>query len=365
MVKESSIDKIYYRIFVILLTGLSFINIYSNSHNSYYELPTIVLSAIFLFFGLTRFVIKGISLDKFIFLILILLILIVTKFNSFFIAPLIIAISFVDFSPLEIIKIYYLSNLYCLAITVFLALIGISPMRNPVDGVLSLGFSNENGLGLFMLLIASFYLLEIMSIKKCKRFNYKIAFIIIFILVNVFITDDRTVVLVFFIFFLSSLLINTKFKRLLKVMGYIACLLPAILIYSSWVFMKNYNNNNFYYALNNLLSNRIIMWNWFYHNIPIMLYPSNLKISQFNYWGTVDGSYAFMLFHSGVMVTIIVCLLLILCNILLVKNGYYYVFCLIFSLELGAFSEDILQSPFIVYVIIFALMSLYPKWLKK
>lgn len=366
MIKKNSISRVYYKLFVILLTSLSFLNVYSNSHNTYYGLLTIILGAIFLFFGLIRFVLEGLNLNKFLFVVFLLLIWLVTKFNSFFLVPIIITISFIGFSPLEIIKIYSSSNLYCLLLTILSALLGISPMKNPIDGVLSLGFSNENTLGLFMLLIASFYLLEMLN---CKTYNksiyYKVAFILLFIFMNTLITDDRTVVFVFLIFLLSSCLIRVKAKSLLKIMGYIACLFPAILTYGSWIAMKNYDNSNFYYALNKILSNRILMWNWFYHNVPITLFPSNLKVNQFNYWGTVDGSYALMLFQSGIMVTIIVCLLLILCNFQLIKKGYYSVFCLIFSLEVGAFSENILQSPVIVYVVVFALMSLYPDWLDK
>lgn len=363
MVKVDYNNGIYYKICIFFLTALEFLNVFSNAHNAYYKLPTVILGVLFFSFGIVHFIFNNFSLRKLIFIFSLFIILLISSFNTFFIVPLIIAISFVEFTPFEVIRGYYFSNLYCLVATILLALFGLSPLRNPNDGILSFGFANENTLGLFMLLISSFYLLEIKRGNNHNKY-YKVAFILLFILMDLFVIDDRTVALVFFVFLLLSYLIKAQYGHLLKVICYIGCLLPAILTYGSWIAMKNYNNSSyFYYILNNVLSNRFLMWNWFYRNIPISLFPNSLQVNRFNYWGTVDGSYAKMLLQSGIIITLIVCLLLILCNILLIRHNYYDIFCLLFSLELGAFSENILQLPTIAYVIIFALMSLYPKWL--
>ena len=105
------------------------------------------------------------------------------------------------------------------------------------------------------------------------------------------------------------------------------------------------------------------MWNWYYYKIPITWYSNNLKISQFNFWGTIDGSYTNLLFQSGLVTTVVVCLLLVYSNFLLLKDKKNYIFCLLVSLEIGAFSENILQSPAIIFVMTFVILSLYPKWL--
>lgn len=365
MLKQKNIYKYYYYIIVAILTCLSLINTYSNSHGLNLKILSNILGIIFLILGILNFFINGIKIRKIFFLFLVFTIFCMTKFNNFLILPIFISISFLNYSPQQLIRGYYLSNLWCLVITGIMAMIGLAPMRS-WDGILSLGFSNENTLGLFTLLISLFYLLEIIiKGKAVKHYYCKFFAISIFLLLNLFITMDRTVIVIFILFYILTMFFRIKnvfFKYLLIS---IECISPILLTYVSILCFTNYRNNNFYFNLNKLLSNRIYMWNWFYNKIPLSLYPSNLKINQFKFWGTVDGSYTYLLFQSGIVTTCIICLLLVYCNFLLLKNRLNYIFSLLVSLEIGAFSENILQLPAIVFIVPFAILALLPNWINK
>lgn len=355
----------YYYAVVVVLASLSVLNTYSNSHGLYFGKISLIIGVLFFLLAIINLFLKGINSKNIIFLGVILSVWTITKFNNFFSVPILVALAFINYTPWQVIKGYYLANMICLVITSILSLLGLSPIRNVVDGVISFGFANENTLGLFTLLISLFYTLEIFVLKRETRYFYwKIIFIVFFVLLNNFVTGDRTVILVFLVFIFFIGIFKLKNKFLIFILKFFGTACPIFLTYISYFFSKNYDSSNFYYSLNNLLSNRMYMWNWYYHKIPISWYPSYLKIDQFDFWGTIDGSYAYLIFQSGLVTTLIVCLLLVYCNILLLKNNKNYIFCLLISLEIGAFFEDILQSPAIVLVMTFAVLTLYPKWIK-
>lgn len=355
----------YYYVVVAVLASLSVLNTYSNSHGLYFGNISLLIGVLFFLLAIINLLLKGIDSKDIIFVGVILLIWTITKFNSFFSVPILVALAFINCTPWQVIKGYYLANMVCLVITFLLSLVGLSPMRNVMDGVISFGFANENTLGLFTLLISLFYVLELFTLKRETRYFYeKMIFIVFFILLNNFITGDRTVIIVFLFFILFIGIFKLKNKFFTFIIKFFGTVCPILLTYMSYLFSKNYDNSNFYYLLNNLLSNRMYMWNWYYHRIPISWYPSYLKIDQFNFWGTIDGSYAYLIFQSGLVTTLIVCLLLVYCNFLLLKNNENYIFCLLISLEIGALSEDILQSPAIVLVMTFAILTLYPRWIR-
>jgi len=355
----------YYHAVVVVLASLSVLNTYSNSHGLYFGKISLIIGVLFFLLAIINLFLKGINSKNIIFLGVILSVWTITKFNNFFSVPILVALASINYTPWQVIKVYYLANTICLVTTSILSLLGLSPIRNVVDGVISFGFANENTLGLFTLLISLFYTLEIFVLKRETRYFYwKIIFIVFFVLLNNFVTGDRTVILIFLVFIFFIGIFKLKNKFLIFILKFFGTACPIFLTYISYFFSKNYDSSNFYYSLNNLLSNRIYMWNWYYHKIPISWYPSYLKIDQFDFWGTIDGSYAYLIFQSGLVTTLIVCLLLVYCNILLLKNNKNYIFCLLISLEIGAFSEDILQSPAIVLVMTFAVLTLYPKWIK-
>ena len=239
--------SIYYYAVVIVLTGLSVVNTFSNSHQVYYGKMSILFGAILFLLAVINYLLKGVNLKDIIFVVSILFIWSLTKFNAFFTIPILVALTFVNHTPWQVIKAYYLSNLYCLIITIALALVGISPMRNVIDGIISLGFANENTLGLFTLLISLFYTLEIVILKKkTRRFYIKLCFILVFIILNIFIIADRTVVLVFLLFLLFVGIFKMKNTFLTIILDVFGCLCPLLLTYSSLYLLKNYNKNNFY-----------------------------------------------------------------------------------------------------------------------
>lgn len=363
MVRQLNFHKIYYYIIVAILASLSLLNTCTNSNGG--SLNAILEETVFIL-AFFNFFITGIKKNKIIFVVLIFMILLITKFNSFFIVPVLFSLAFVNYTPWDLIRGYNLANLFSLCMTVLLSILGFLPMRNYLDGVISLGYTNENTLGLFTLLISLFYTLEIIMYKsKMKFIRLKIIFIITFVFLNYFIIEDRTVIVVFLVFLLLCYVFKSKinfFVYLTKVLG---CLCPILFTYISLFLVKHYDSSNFYFTLNKLLTNRLYMWNWYFERMPISLYPSNLKINLFDFWGTIDGSYVYLLFQSGVLVTIITCSLLVYSNYLLLKNNFNYLFCLLLSLEVCAFSEDILQLPLIVFVMCFALLSIYPNWVTK
>lgn len=367
-IKREYRGKSTYYIFVFLLTILEFLSVYSSAHNmsfQIYSLITIITASIMGFIGITIFLTTEFDLKKIGFLFALFIIYWSSNFNNFWVVPICIAVSFANFTLYDLICAYCTSNLVTLVITVFLAVVGLAPMNNPADGVLSLGFATQSALGLVLTLISFIFVLEIVKYKKnTKYYLFKIFFILFGFILKIVVLDDRTMTWTFLVFLVLIMIFRLNKKFIIILMKIIGLVSPFLLLYISWKLTTNYISSNFFYELDNFFSHRLLMWNWYYQKAPISLFPNTFRLSDFNYWGTIDGSYALLLLQYGIIMALIVCLLLALCNYLLLKYKHYGVFCMMLSLELAAFVENILQFYVGAIPLILMLLILNLGWLK-
>lgn len=363
--KYGTKNSLIYYIFVILLALLEFLSIYSSAHGISLQTYTIVLAGFMGVLGIVTFFTSGISIRKILFLIILLIIYWSSKFNNFWVVPICITIAFVNFNLYDLINAYCISNIFTLILTAFLSIIGVSPIRNPADGVLSLGFATESALGLVITLISFIFVLKLIKYgRNTKYYSLKLLFIVVGILLKIAILEDRTMTWDFFVFLGFTAIFKLNKKIIIPVMKVLGIIIPYVLTYLSWNFTVNFGTSNLLYKLDQLLSYRLLMWNWYYQRVPILLFPNPYRLSDFNYWGTIDGSYTLLLLQYGVVMTLLVCTMLVVCNLLLLKYRYWNIFCMMISLELAAFVENILQFYTGAICLVFILLVLYKGWLK-
>ena len=356
-------DGIGFRCLVLLLTILAIATVQNNVRNNAFQSVVIFTSIAVFVLGIAIFFYNGISYSKILFLFSLSLILYLSNFNNFLVVPMCLAVAFVNYPPELIVDAYNTSNIWNLCITIVLALVGLSPMRNVNDGVLSLGYANENTLGLIITFISLKFLKDLASNKNERKKVLKILFIVLSFFVNYFVTQDRTMTLVLLLFTFELFLFKIKGFITLYVYKIVGLILPYFLLYSSWTLAKNFGESQFSYLLNNALSNRLLMWNWYYQKSGISVLPQINLLNKLNYWGTIDGSYTLLLLQYGLMLSIIICTLLTICNLLLLKHKKHTIFYMLLSLEVGAFCENIIQFYTLSFVLVFAINTLYMSWM--
>ena len=365
-VRQNTKTKSTYYFFVCLLTILEFLAIYSSAHSVNLQIYTIITSGIMGILGIITFLTSNFNFRKIIFLIMLFVIYWSSNFNNFWIVPICISVGFVNFTLCDLVDAYCISNLTTLVITILLALIGLAPMRNPADGVLSLGFATQSALGLVITLISFVFVLELIRFKrKTKYYLLKIVFIVLGLALKMMVLEDRTMTWAFFLFLILIGFFKLNKKIIIYFMKVIGIIIPYFLTYISWRFITSYSLTNLFYELDKFFSYRLLMWNWYYKKTSISIFPNSFRLSDFNYWGTIDGSYALLLLQYGVIMTVLVCTLLAICNFLLLKYKYYGVFCMMISLELGAFVENVIQFYTGAIPLVLILLILYIGWIKK
>lgn len=357
-------DK-FYNIITFLLLVLSVFTIQNNNHNNQFQIIIIFVSIFLLVVGFIKIGLDGLIVKKGIYVLGLVIVLFIFKFNNFLIIPFCLAIVFINYSPDLMLKSYYFSSKWNLIITFLLAIIGYSPLRNSSDGIITLGFSNENSLGLVITFLSVLFLTQIFQNNNKYGRILTITLISITIFINYFIIDDKTMVFAFIVFILLVMF----FKNVNKVKSFIAKLLsivlPFYLLYESWNLTKNFGNSGLSLNLNEQLSNRLFMWNWYYQKMGISLSSPTNRLAGYNFWGTIDGSYTLFLLQYGIVLAVFICLLLAISNYLLCKNNNYMFYSIMLSFEIGAFSENILQFYTLTFILVFSICSLYPGWLER
>lgn len=364
-IKVNPEDRIY-RAITFLLLLLSVFTIQNNDHNNQFQFIVIIISIIIALLGLVKFTFDGLTFQKIIFIAILVAILCCFKFNNFLVIPACLAIAFVNYSPELVLHSYYISSIWNFIITALIAIIGLSPMTNSSDGVITLGYSNENSLGLIITFLAILFFIQFYKDRMKTHWAYlKLMFVLLTLIVDYFIIDDKTMIVVFAFFILLSLLLKANNFLALFIAKVIGIILPFFLLYMSFVFTENYGSTQLSLRLNEMLSNRLYMWNWYYQKMGISFLPPSTRLSGFNFWGTIDGSYTLFLLQYGIVLTILITFALLVSNYLLLKNNKHTLFSIMLSFELGAFCENVLQFYTLTFVLIFAICAIYPGWTKK
>lgn len=352
-----------YKAITFLLLILSIFTIQNNNHNNQFQFIVIIVSLAIAILGFIEILFSGLTFQKIIFNLLIVVILFIFKFNNFLVIPACLAIAFINYSPELVVHSYYISSIWNLIVTCLTAIVGFGPMFNSSDGVLTLGYSNENSFGLVITFLALLFYIQLKLYKSRTNWFYiKIVFIFLTLFIDYFVIDDKTMFIVFIAFVVLSILLKSNKLVVLILVKFIGIILPFSLLYLSWLFTKDFGSMQNSFKINEIMSNRLYMWNWYYQKMGVSFLPPSLHLSGFDFWGTIDGSYTLFLLQYGVCLTILVTILLAICNYLLYKNNKYILFSLMLSFELGAFCENILQFYTLTFVLIFAICSIYPGW---
>lgn len=357
-------DKLY-KIVTFLLLVLSVFTIQNNNHNNQFQIVVIVTSIILLIVGFIEIGLKGSIVKKSIYVLGLIIVLFIFKFNNFLIIPTCLAIVFINYSPDLMLKSYCFSVEWNLIITFLLSVVGYSPLRNSSNGVITLGFSNENNLGLLITFLSIIFFTQLFHGNSSMYVRIlKIVFIALTVFTDYFIIDDKTMVLVFFVFFVLLLFFRKINRAKVFIAQILAIVVPFYLLYESWILTRNFGNSELSFKLNEELSNRLFMWNWYYQKMGINLFPSTNKLTGYNFWGTIDGSYILFLLQYGIIFAFMICILLAISNYLLCKKNNYLFYSILLSFEISAFSENVLQFYTLTFILIFSMCSLYPGWLK-
>ncbi|UTF47667.1 hypothetical protein [Limosilactobacillus fermentum] len=239
---------------------------------------------------------------------------------------------------------------------------------NTYDGVLTLGFVNENEIGYYLAFIAISLLFRFSDHSLQLNVNWwNGIFYVIVLLVNNRIFQDNTAV-VLMIMFALFVLVKNKIKN--WVLMIFILLAPFMTCFTYWISM-NFYSSNWTGKFNDLVTMRPEIWNYFFTRYPISLFGGNqIIVSKFGYdytpgQGSFDGSYAYMLYSLGILFTIFVVVGLSLAVYQLVRAKNYYVLVYLICLEFVGFSENIMYSYSLSFAIIFAFLAYRFTWFQK
>lgn len=358
-------DKIFNLVSFLLLV-LSIFTIQNNNHNNQFQIVIVAVSAVLFVLGIIKLGLDGLTIKKICYIISLIIVLFIFRFNNFLMVPFCLVISFISFSPYLMVKAYYFAARWNLIVTFILAIVGYAPMFNPSDGVITVGFSNENSLG--MLITFTSILLLVQVIKKKERNlvkSLKIIFIATIVFINYSVIDDKTMTFVFLLFIILTLFFKKSSEIKLIIAKIVGLIIPFFLLSESWLLTKNFGTTDLSLRLNERLSNRLFMWNWYYQKMGVSIFPPFNKLGEYNFWGTIDGSYTLLLLQYGILFAVTTCIALAISNYLLCKNGYYILYSIMISFEVGAFCENVLQFYTLTFIFVFSICSLCPGWLRK
>lgn len=246
-------------------------------------------------------------------------------------------ISAVNFSPKELIKIYFYSTLVGICISAVLGLFGIVSFSN-------VGFTNKNLMGFYLFSECLLYLCLNPKVKK----SIKYFLLIMLFFVEFFILKDRTAGILSIVYLI--IILNNEKNRTVK--GKAIIILPFVLAITSIFLGKIYSlNNNWINNLNKILSNRLLFWNFNLNQYGIKFFPQKvvtttvlLNDGSFT-TNFLDNGYLNFLIGIGFFQTII--LLLIICiaiKNIIIQDKYNELLIIVIFL-LFAFTEKIIFSP--------------------
>lgn len=259
-------------------------------------------------------------------------------FKSYSISLLyLLGISAFNFSPKELVKIYFYSTLVGFCVSFLLGVFGVISFSN-------LGFNNKNMLGFYLLSEVIFYFYLKPGSKKIIQF---LTFLIVFFL-EFFVIKDRTAGILSIVYLILVLLKRNDKK--LKGKAIIA--LPFILTIISIFLGENFSlNSNWINIVNKALSNRLLFWNFNLNQYGIKFFPQ--RIESFNVLlndgsftvNYLDNGYLNFLIGIGYLQTII--LLVIICIAIrnVIIRDRYNELIIIVVLLLYAFTEKVIFSP--------------------
>ncbi|WP_461240813.1 hypothetical protein [Paucilactobacillus sp. N302-9] len=354
---------------VFFCVNIGYLVIYNSNLKISYPSPTLKYISYGLLFlnlssGLFYIVFSKIKLLRLIFLICLLMIstVLIIKGQLAVAMVFIYAVCAQYFSFHDVVKIYFVGTLIGFLSVVGLATLGFISMRDPRQGLLTFGFQNPNTTGLYVALMLMYLI-----ILKNKNILLKFLFVL-GMMVNIFILNDSTATLMMTIFVVLAIgykLVDKMFH--LKVIAFFSSLIPFLLWIASIGIAKNYGYSNFFMKLNELLTNRPYLWNFYYTNFPPKAFlqninPNDIYLSQLPSNGAFDGAYISFTVNYGYVLALMLTFLLCLLIWRSIKNENKWLVILTLSLVFTGFTEGILFSAFQNPIIVLAVAIYAKEW---
>lgn len=304
------------------------------------------------------------SLYKIFFFFFLLSILIIFNFSYFAISIFSFGIAFSNIRLNNTIRMYKYLAAIQLIVGLASAFLGLLPMKNYRTGVLTFGFINENITGM---LLAVFVLCMFFRDGREIFVNkLNLLLLIIVLITEKFLFRDSTVLIMIILFFVFILIFKSKLgkNRITKI---ISILLPIVLTIISFYVSYNFSSasSNWITRLNEILTERIYIWNYYVSNYPMTLFPSKWIINNNIFNGAFDNIYIYLgLFQGKVMLAITV-IGLCIANLKLIKQREFGILAFMLAFEIAGFSENALFNINESFALIFAILAFNPGWMNE
>lgn len=313
-------------IFSILVTVVNF--------NYFSKIAPVVLGILILFF-FAYDVTHLQNFSQFIYILFLLLILFIGRGLYVPTAVVCIGLIFMTISYEKVIYIYRFALIFQLFVGLVLSLIGKAPLRR--GNVLTLGFSNENVLGIVLVFLSFTLLVEFTEKGLNVTKSYQKWAIFLFLnLFNIIILNDYTAEIVSGVFIIGVILRKTLVKRKM-IMRFIVVIIPlamsiiAVHVGRNFPFIKVPITNT------NMLI-RFSTWNAYFTKYQINFFPQKVVVPLTAY----DGSYTYLLTFTGWLITGLFIIGLIICNYRLLTSNRIIILIMLIAIEIGSFSENYL-----------------------
>lgn len=323
---------------------------------------TMILICGLLVAGFTYDIIHINNKYQIIYLAFLFLIILIWKSNRTTIAIVMLGLLFMMISPEKTVYMYRWILTIQTIIGMLLSIIGLIPIRDERTGVLSLGFSNENGLGAVLEIIAITLIFDLkngkLTLTASKSRWLFLAFVVLF---DSLIINDNTAVLTILI-----LLILLMVKKVLvrsTLMKMVIVVLPIIISsFAIWIGINYNSTSTWMYKLNNAVTQRIFIWNYYFHNYPIQWMPNNWEFNSQIYWGFFDGAYTYFIINKGILLSILLILGLCICNFQLISWKKWNLLLIMLAIEIAGFSENIVITYYLSFSLVFIISAYNPAW---
>ncbi|MBD5807111.1 hypothetical protein [Limosilactobacillus walteri] len=337
-------------------------NIYAVNASSTYSLIEFIATIAIMIVGIVWYITSLRDFSSLIFLLFLVLLLFIFRFSYFALSVVSLGIAFFSVKVENIVYIYKYLSASQLIFGIFAAMVGFLPMYNSKTGSFTFGFVNENMTGMILAVFALCIFFKNDGEFIVNKLNT--LFLIGVVFVEKFLFNDSTAIVMILSFLI--LFIAKKTIRRVKLIQLICIITPLILaIFSFYVsYAFSITSANWINKLNNLLSARIYIWNYYASNYPLTLFPNNWQINNKIFSGYFDGGYIYLGLFQGKIWLAIIVLGLCLANFKLIRHNNFVILAFMLSFEIAGFSENVLININESFAIILAFLAYNPSWIR-
>lgn len=305
------------------------------------------------------FITKSHNLNEYLFITLSLafagLCLYVGQVNIFILMVLTMYAEYLSVS--ELLRAFWFGTFLGFFMVVLASFVGILPIKD-INDTFVFGFENPNTPGLYIATLVSINMVfKWYSMKIWDCFATGVSLFVIIVLLK-----DYTAAMMLFIFLIFYIFKKTT-KKVIKhgAMKIVLFLCPFMLLLSTYYLANNFGKYNFISKLNEIITSRPSIWNYYLQNYPISLWGNDVQKNYiFSIYrvgnGAFDGLYLYLPMTAGIIISVIIFFLVErgLWSIVRTERVELITFCLIYILM--AFSENMFimyyQSPAILLLIL-------------